>query len=67
MKINRLLAALLLLSLLFCLCACGAKYRDDVPLSRFSAGRYTLSFIVLSFFCVSFVIRLMSVLVGGFI
>ena len=37
MRINRLLAALLLLTLLLCLCSCGAKYRDDVPLSRFTA------------------------------
>ena len=37
MTIKRFFAALLLLSLLLCLCACGAKYRDDVPLSRFTA------------------------------
>ena len=37
MKITRLLAVLLLLSLLLCLSACGAKYRDDVPLSRLTA------------------------------
>ena len=37
MKIKRLLSALLFLCLLLCLCACGAKYRDDVPLSRFTA------------------------------
>ena len=37
MRINRLLSALLLLTLLLCLCSCGAKYRDDVPLSRFTA------------------------------
>ena len=37
MRIKRLIAAFLLLSLLLCLCACGAKYRDDVPMSRFTA------------------------------
>lgn len=37
MKIKRLFAAVLLLSLMLCLCACGAKYRDDVPISRFVA------------------------------
>ena len=35
MKNKRWIAALLLLSLLLCLSACGAKYRDDIPLSRF--------------------------------
>ena len=37
MKMKRLFAALLFISLLLCLCACGAKYRDDVPLSRITA------------------------------
>ncbi len=37
MKIKHLIAAFLLLSLLLCLCACGAKYRDDVPMNRFTA------------------------------
>ena len=34
---KRLIAALLALCLLLCLSACGAKYRDDVPMSRFTA------------------------------
>lgn len=37
MKMRRLFAALVLLALLICLSACGAKYRDDVPMSRFTA------------------------------
>ena len=37
MKKRRLFAALVLLALLICLSACGAKYRDDVPMSRFTA------------------------------
>lgn len=37
MTIKRVVAALLLLSLLLCLCACGAKYRDDIPLNRITA------------------------------
>ena len=36
MKEKRLIAAILLLSLLLCLTACGAKYADDVPMSRFA-------------------------------
>ncbi len=35
MKKTRLLAALLLLALLLTLCACGAKYVEDMPMSRF--------------------------------
>ena len=35
MKIKRMVSALLFLCLLLCLCACGSKYRDDVPIDRF--------------------------------
>ena len=37
MNAKRILAAAVLLSLLFCLTACGAKYADDVPMSRFAS------------------------------
>ena len=34
MKTKRLIAALLLLCLCLCLTACGAKYKDDVPIEK---------------------------------
>lgn len=37
MKGKRMIAAALLLALLLCLSACGAKYADDIPLSRITA------------------------------